>query len=181
MLKRGVSHTINPMKRFLALAGLAALMTSCLSTGRVTVSGVEFFSQFKDDRGNFVICDNRNTDVSIRFDYSESQPGAFVKWKTRLFGSNDNGYELAIGDQTPSSPGINNVNGEILYQVGIGAGTAPLNARVSPQAVVVTPVVIPFDPTPKGFTRLGLQIFDDTGTSVYAYLGDQIRVVDNCP
>jgi hypothetical protein len=169
------------MKRFLALAGLAALMTSCLSTGRVTVSNIEFFSQFQDDRGNFVICDNRNTDVSIRFRYSEAQAGAFVKWQTRLFGAVNQNSEFPVGELTPTSAGVTNENGQITYTVGLPAKSAPLDGKIRLQAVIVTPKTIPYDDSPIGATRLGLQIFDDAGTSVYAYLGDQIRVVDNCP
>jgi hypothetical protein len=169
------------MKKILALAGLAALATGCLATGRVTASDVTFTSQFLDQSGRNVICDNRNTDVEISFRYSEAQPGALVKWQTRLFGALNPETEYPVGELTRSSPGVLDDGSRITYTVGIAPKQAPLRDTVRPQAVIVVPVVIPDDPTPLGATRLSLRIFDDAGVNVEAFLGNQIRVVDNCP
>jgi hypothetical protein len=187
------------MKRIALLAGLAALLAGCVTTGRVTAYDISFTSEFRDETGQDVICDNRNTNVTIAFTVSQ-QPGAFVAWRTVLFGNQTGEYTLETGPNgqlefSPNlTPGVayapsSSTVGRISYTVGIAGGTAPLRDAppavvARPQAVIVTPVVpvtIPFNPTPLGSTRLGLELRDDTGVRAFAYLGNRIRVVDNCP
>jgi hypothetical protein len=180
------------MKNFLGLAGLALALSGCIgiiivddTTSKVNVTNVSFTSQFRDDQGNDVICDNRNTDVTISFKFTE-QPEAFQNWKTRLYGANNNNYQLPIGQlslRPTQSAGVDwdKATNTVTYTVGIAAGTAPLKAGIRTQAVVVTPVTIPFDSTPLGSTKLGLEVTDNIGGVGYAYRGDRIRVVDNCP
>ena len=181
------------MKKILVGIGLAALLAGCLDTGRVSVFDTNFTSEFKDAENRFVICDNRKTQVTISFSFSETFPNSFASWKTILNG-NQTGSNYSLEDfgangvltLRPLSPGVswNTNTNRVSYTIEIAPGTAPLNQKLSTQALVVVPkppTSIPTQDPPLGFTKLNLRVTDDAGNSVQAFLGDRIRVVSNCP
>jgi hypothetical protein len=182
------------VKKILIGLGLAALLSSCLDTGRVSVFDTNFTSEFRDTSNRYVICDNRKTQVTISFTFNEVAPGAFVSWKTILNGNQTGtGYTLedfgangTLSLRPTLPPGVtwNTSTNRVSYTIEIFPKTAPLSQKLTAQAIVVVPapiVDIPAQVTPLGFTKLNLRITDDAGTSVQAFVGDQIRVVDNCP
>jgi hypothetical protein len=182
------------VKKILIGIGLAALLSSCLDTGRVSVYDTNFTSEFKDAANRFVICDNRKTQVTISFTFNESVPNSFASWKTILNGDitgseyklEDFGQNGVLVLRPTKTSGVqwDTSTNRVSYTIEIAPNTAPLNQKLSTQAIIVVPKppesIATQDP-PLGYTKLNLRITDDTGTSVQAYLGDRIRVVTNCP
>ncbi len=194
MPKHNFASKLKPMKKILIGVGLATLLSSCLDTGRVSVYDTNFTSEFKDTAGRFVICDNRKTEVTISFSFSEKFPESFASWQTILNGDKtgsdykleDFGQNGVLVLRPTKTPGViwNTSTNRVSYTVEIAALTAPLSSKLTTQAIIVVPKPpseIPSQDPPHGYTKLNLKIVDDAGNSVQAYLGDRIRVVTNCP
>ncbi|MFN3265244.1 MAG: hypothetical protein ACK41E_00225 [Deinococcales bacterium] len=173
------------MKKIFFNLGLAALLSSCLDTGLVYVDAfsIRFTSEYRTAAGKSYICDNRDTNVFIQFDATERRPGALTRFKGTLFGRQTGDYTLPAGDILVSNTAQYQKSGDTYsYIVTIPAKSAPLNAPLKPQAVVVepTPKPLPANPNVIGTARLELEVFDSAGGSAKGAFGDKIDVINNC-
>lgn len=162
------------------------MLSGCLDTGLVYVDAtrIQFTSEYRSG-GKSYICDNKETNVFIQFDAEERQAGALTRFKGTLFGNYSTNYTIPAGDfLVPGNAAFYQKSGNTYkYVVTIPPRTAPLNARVYPQALVVVPAPKPLPAFPNviGTSRLTLAIFDSSGGSASGSFGDKIDVIDNCP
>ncbi len=118
------------MKKLLFLSPLALGLSSCLLVGDLALTITEFSTNFLVGNES-VICDNRTTTVTYRFNAS----GDLASWQSVLIGR-ATGAEfgrqnfIPTDDQDPDNRRV-----RVSYEVP--PFTAPL--RVQPQSIVVTP------------------------------------------
>lgn len=164
---------------FAALILAVILITGCEITltstsPRTRVTNARYASSHVDHRGRDIICDNRSTTLTYRFNYQ----GSLDAWTSWLEGRKT-GEIRGLATFTPSSPHVIHYAGdavEVRYR--INPGTAPLaldDDLPEPQSIVVVP-----NPEIIGFTHLKLNIRGD-GKSYHYTTRSGIPVVAHCP
>jgi hypothetical protein len=171
------------MKRYALLLGLLTLLLAgceVIITGPpaepLRVLEATYRSNFQDQNGRYLICDNRTTTLVYRFRYQ----GDLRSWRSYLRGQTLGDVR---GDRTfyPTSQGVRGFESgyEVTYQMppffAPYAGGDP-SETVTPQAIDVVPV-----PQPEviGNTRLHLTL---RGVGADAtFVSQNIPVVANCP
>jgi hypothetical protein len=179
------------VKKILIGLGLAALLSSCLDTGLISVvSGdVDFKSNYIRTSGGVteqVICRNKNdTLLTLSFTFN-GRASDFKSFQVRIFGkeTSASNYDSPVFEVFPTpSAGVDVVGNRITVQFGFPANTSPYAAPVNPQAVIVVPAPnpIPVNTVKIGAADLRLRITDVSGNSAASsFLVQEIPVFNPC-
>ncbi len=160
----------------LLLAGCEIIVTGTPPTPRpLEVLEANYRTNFRDQNGRYLICDNRTTTLIYRFRYQ----GELESWRSLLRGQK---LGEVKGDQTfyPSSRGVSRFESgyEVTYEMGpnFAPYTSDLGTELSPQDIIVVPVP---EPEVIGNSRLHLTL---SGVGDDArYVSPNIPVVVGCP
>lgn len=165
-----------------SLALILLVLAACQVTVDVgmppgfSVSNASFETNFRatvDGQERYVICDNRTTTLSYRFDYS----GTLTSWSSYLRGQTTGTIR---GRETFTSADIN-TPGRVEVTYTIPRNQAPLSdgleiqSAISPESIIVVP-----RPTVIGFTQLWLDINGTTRSFNFNNQGRAIPVIDGC-
>lgn len=165
----------------LLTSALALLLASCeiiitnppVVREPLRVLEATYSSNFQDQNGRFLICDNRTTTLIYRFRYQ----GELESWRSYLRGQT---LGEVKGDRTfyPSSEGVTGFESgyEVIYQMPPYFAPYSAQGELDPQAIDIVPV-----PQPEiiGASRLHLTlrgVGDDA-----SFVSQDIPVVANCP
>ncbi len=185
-------------KILIAGAALAALLSSCVSTGLITVfsDDIVFTSNYVESRSGSqvpAICDNKgDTLVTLEFRFS-GDISNFESFQANLFGRTAarDTYRSPTFQLNPPSAGVTVTGQRIKVVFGFATRTVPYQnpnmtlQGIMPQAVVVNPVPgpnpLPNPPIKIGALDLRLKITDARGDSSSSNaLVEAIPVWDNC-
>jgi hypothetical protein len=173
------------MKKILMFASLltvTAALSSCISTGLVTLSDITFTSNFTatiNNQTRFVVCNDRQT--SITYSFRVSGVNYLSYWETVFVGKNT-GTTIRLPNYTLANFVAN--GDRVTVTTDFTAGSAPSsvsnpNSRIQPRAVVV----VPAPAATIGATDLNLTVHDTQGGSVSGRISDftnTIPVISSC-
>lgn len=152
------------MKRLLLALGSALVFSACApvivkggtSTQNLTVSNLTYSSNFQDSTGKSYICDDQPTTLTYGFTVNDFS--LLKGWQTALVGTvNSNDRTTTVYTSATSNSFIRTGN-RVTVNMSIFPGVAPLS--ISPQGIVVTPVV---QPAIIGASKLELTVFRNGG------------------
>jgi hypothetical protein len=172
------------MKKILMFASLIALagaLSSCISTGLVTLSDITFTSNFTatiNNQTRYVVCNDRQT--SITYSFRVSGVSYLSYWETVFVGTKT-GTTIRLPNYTLANF-INNGD-RVTVTTDFTAGSAPSSvsnsqSRIQPRAVIVIPPTATI-----GATDLNLTVHDTQGGSVSGRISDftdTIPVISSC-
>lgn len=168
------------MKKILLMSAFGLMLSACTITvfpgggtgTTTTITGLSFSSNYTDNTGKSLVCDNRTTNLTYSFSYS----GSLDSWTSSLIGV-QSGQTAGTATFYLTSPEVNAAGNQVAVTYSLSPGTAPLSVpktgAISPQSIIVSPVI-------KGYTDLKITFYDLNGGSGTARLGQNIPVVD-CP
>jgi hypothetical protein len=185
------------VKKILIGVGLAALLSSCLDTGLISVfsDDIGFKSNYirtTQSKTEQVLCFNKSDNVvELSFSFN-GRTSDFASFRAKIFGTKTSQFDflsnvfkvVSVPQNPPAIDEVVPVGKRISVAFGFPANQVPYNApNLVPQAVVVNP-----NPTPVptatfiGSADLQLTITDSRGASATSsILVKAIPVYNNCP
>lgn len=171
------------MKRlkFSCFGLIVLVLTACQVTVDVglppgfSVSNASYRTNFRatvDGQERYIICDNRTTTLSYRFNYS----GTLRSWSSYLRGQTTGTIR---GRANFTSRDIT-TPGRVEVDYTIPRNQAPLSSGPEPQALDPESIIIVPRPTVIGYTQLWLDINGSTRSFTFHNQGNAIPVVDGC-